>query len=146
MIVVRMLLNSWATLDARAPTLLSRWAWRSCWRRASVSSAGTVSISGPGMGSSPGRGSSLGTGVTPIGIGRAEEASSSELHAQSCGELPEFSGPGSRAGSSAGGAHLLRVMGVGHLVRDVSDPPGPPGPPGPDHVRDRGVRQPPEPG
>ena len=30
MMVVRMLLNSWAMLDASSPTLLSRWAWRSC--------------------------------------------------------------------------------------------------------------------
>src|SRR5690242_3730031 len=146
MIVVRMLLNSWATLDARAPTLLSRWACRSCWRRASVSSIGTASISGPGMGSSPGRASSLGTGVTVNGIGRAEVASSSELRGRECGVLPEFSGIGSRAGSSAGGPHLLRVMGAAHLVRDVSDPPGPPGPPGPEHLADRGVREPAEPG
>ena len=60
MIVVRMLLNSWATLEARAPTLLSRWAWSSCWRRTSVSSRGPASISGPVMGSSPGRGRSVG--------------------------------------------------------------------------------------
>src|SRR5438552_329424 len=37
MIVVRMLLNSWATLLASAPTLLSFWACNSCCRSWSVS-------------------------------------------------------------------------------------------------------------
>ena len=40
MIVVRMLLNSWATLEASAPTLLSRWAWSSCCRSWSASTFG----------------------------------------------------------------------------------------------------------
>src|SRR5881396_2292234 len=37
MMVVRMLLNSWATLDARVPTLLKRWARSNCSRNCSVS-------------------------------------------------------------------------------------------------------------
>src|SRR5262245_33545159 len=42
--VVRMLLNSWATLLARAPTLLSFWAWSSCWRRWSASVSWPVTL------------------------------------------------------------------------------------------------------
>src|SRR5436309_129215 len=45
MIVVRTLLNSWATLDARAPTLLSRWACRSCRRSWSASLLGASTSS-----------------------------------------------------------------------------------------------------
>ena len=45
MIVVRMLLNSWATLLARAPTLLSFWACSSCWRSWSASELGTITSS-----------------------------------------------------------------------------------------------------
>src|SRR5687768_5808974 len=145
MIVVRMLLNSWATLEARAPTLERRWAWRSCWRRTSVSSDGAASVSGPGMGSSPGRGSSLAGYVTDSGIGPAVEPSSSELHAPAAAEVVGGAGNPSRAGSFAGGPHFLRFMGARHLVRDVTDPPGPPNPPGPDHLAERGVRDPPEP-
>src|SRR5437870_5194120 len=37
MIVVRILLNSWATLEARVPTLLRRWARSNCSRSWSVS-------------------------------------------------------------------------------------------------------------
>ena len=40
MMVAMTLLNSCATLDASSPTLLSRWAWSSCWRSESVSLAG----------------------------------------------------------------------------------------------------------
>src|SRR5262249_555698 len=53
MIVVRMLLNSWATLLARAPTLLSFWAWSSCCRSWSASVLGTITSS-PIMQAPPG--------------------------------------------------------------------------------------------
>src|ERR1700678_3892594 len=46
MIVVRMLLNSWATLEASVPTLLRRWARSNCSRNCSVSD-GTDKISSP---------------------------------------------------------------------------------------------------
>src|SRR5262249_1835707 len=45
MIVVRMLLNSWATLLASAPTLLSFWACNSCCRSWSASVLGTITSS-----------------------------------------------------------------------------------------------------
>src|SRR5204862_2581280 len=44
--------NSWATLLARAPTLLSFWAWSNCWRSWSVSELGTITSS-PIMGRLP---------------------------------------------------------------------------------------------
>src|SRR5947209_7615231 len=40
-----MLLNSWATLEASAPTLLSRWACSNCRRSCSASVLGTVATS-----------------------------------------------------------------------------------------------------
>src|SRR5438093_13292050 len=45
MTVVRMLLNSWATLEARAPMLLRRWACSSCCRSVSVSVFCTITSS-----------------------------------------------------------------------------------------------------
>src|SRR6267378_53862 len=45
MMVVRMLLNSWATLEARAPMLLRRWACSSCCRSVSVSVFCTITSS-----------------------------------------------------------------------------------------------------
>src|SRR3954470_17295954 len=149
MIVVRMLLNSWATLEARAPTLLSRCACRSCWRRASVSSRGPASISGPGMGSSPGRGRSVEGALTGDGIGRAEAASSFELCGPAAEKSPGFKWEGSRTGGvgvGGSGGGFFGLMGVAYLVRDVADPHYPPRPPGPRHLADRGVRDSPEPG
>src|SRR5437870_10235370 len=53
MIVVRILLNSWATLEASAPTLLRRWACNSCWRSWSASVLGTITSSPIMKGSPP---------------------------------------------------------------------------------------------
>src|SRR5215218_7018717 len=134
MIVVRMLLNSWATLDASVPTLLSRWAWRSWRRRISVSSGGAARTWGPVMGSSPVGGSAIERDEAEDGIGRAERASSSELPAAGSG----------RSGSSLGGVGFL--MDAPDLVGDVADPVGPPGPAGPGQLGDGAVRDPPEAG
>src|SRR5687768_14094140 len=135
MIVVRMLLNSWATLDARVPTLLSRWAWRSWSRRSSVSS-GAARTWGPVMGSSPGGRSAIVRGEAEDGIGRAERASSSELNGPVSG--PTGSSPwGGRRGFGF-------VMGAADLVGDVADPLGLPGPSGPTQLTDGDVRDPPQ--
>src|SRR5829696_7494730 len=125
MIVVRMLLNSWATLEARAPTLLRRWAWRSCWRRTSVSSRGPANISGPGMGSSPGREESSERALlTGSGIGRADPASSSELHGRVGGKTRRFGPAGLRAGGVGvvgSAAGFFGLMGLPYLVLEEHD-------------------------
>src|SRR4051812_40871138 len=46
MMVVRTLLNSWATLEASVPTLLIFCACRSCWRSRSASALGRATTTG----------------------------------------------------------------------------------------------------